>query len=161
MSQAVITRATNRASWRPSRPIVAGVLVAAFVLAAALFGALQPAPIVSTTMPTSPDIEAKWGVRPTQVAMTADGGLVDFRFIVLDSDKASSLMSDSSTLPVLRTENTGVLINSAASMAAERHTFDTGKTYFILYRNAGGAIQPGTPVTIFFGDLKIEHVIAR
>ena len=161
MSQAVIVRATNRPSWRPSRPVVAGMVVGAFVLAAALFGALQPVPSVTAAMPTNPAIEAKWGVRPTQVAMTADGGLVDFRFIVLDSDKASSLMSDSSNLPVLRTEDTGSLIQSAASMGAEQHNFDTGRTYFILYRNSGGAIKPGTPVTILFGDLKIEHVIAR
>ncbi len=162
MSQAVIAQAVRRPSFRPSRT-AATVVIAALALAMAvvLFGPLRSAPITSTAMPTNPQVEAKWGIRPTQVAMTADGGLVDFRFIVLDPDKAASLLNDSSTLPVLRTEDTGAIVASAASMGGEQHTFNAGLTYFILYRNAGGAIRPGTPVTILFGDLKIEHVTAR
>ena len=160
MSEAVrapVWRATSR---RPLRT-VAAVIVGAAVLAlvAVILSTLRPAPAGDVTVPTNPAIEAKWGIRPTQIAMTADGGLVDFRFIVLDADKAANLMSDPANLPVLRTEDSGVLVDSTQTMI--QHTFDVGRTYFLLYRNPGGAVRPGTPVTILFGDLKIERVIAR
>jgi hypothetical protein len=161
MSEAIIVREWRATTWRPSRTVVAAVLIGAAVLAlaAALFGTLRPVPTGDTTVPTNPAIEAKWGIRPIQIAMTADGGLVDFRFIVLDADKAANLMSDFANLPVLRTEDTGIIVSSTQTMI--EHSFDVGRTAFLLYRNPGGAVRPGTPVTILFGDLKIEHVIAR
>jgi hypothetical protein len=140
---------------------VAAALVALFLIAAAAFAALRPSSPVSAEVPTSADIEAKWGVRPIMVAATADGGLVDFRFIALDPEKVAALMIDVKNLPVLVAEDTGTLINSTAAMAGDKHTFNAGGTYFMLYRNTNGAIRPGTPVTIAFGDLKIQHVIAR
>jgi len=133
--------------------------VAVLLLAAALFGVLRPAPTATGAIPTNPAIEAKWGIRPTSVAMTADGGLVDFRFIVLDADKAALLMSDANNLPTMRTEDRGIVVDSTQTMI--QHTFDVGSTSFLLYRNPGGAVRPGTRVTIQFGDLKIEHFVAR
>lgn len=159
MSEAVIVQEWRARTLRPSRPIVAAVIVAAVLLTA--FSLLRPAPSGATTVPTNAAIEARWGVRPTLVATTADGGLVDFRFVVLDPDKVSALMSDPQNLPVLRVEASGTIVNSAAAMAGDRHNYNAGGTYFVLYRNIGGAIRPGTAVTILFGDLKIEHVIAR
>ena len=161
MSQAVIVRASNRPLGRPSRTVVAAALVALFLIAAAAFAALRPSSTGTAEVPTSADIEAKWGVRPIMVASTADGGLVDFRFIALDPEKVAALMSDVKNLPVLVAEDSGTLINSTAAMAGDKHTFNAGGTYFMLYRNTNGAIRPGTYVTIAFGDLKIQHVIAR
>lgn len=161
MSETVIVREWRATSWRPSRTMVATLLVAAVLLAAVVAGVLRPAPTGGEAIATNAAIEARWGVRPTLIASTADGGLVDFRYIVLDPDKVSALMSDVQNLPVLRAEDSGTLVNSTATMAGDRHTFNAGGTYFMLYRNTNGAIRPGTPVTIQFGDLKIEHVIAR
>ncbi len=125
------------------------------------FTALRGTPPSSSVFPTNPQIESRWGIRPTMVAATADGGLVDFRFIVIDPEKAAALMGTVDNLPVMRTEDTGVLVNSAAAMAGDRHNYTAGQTYFLLYRNTQGAIRSGTAVTIIFGDLKIDHVIAR
>ena len=57
------------------------------------------------------------------------------------------------------TEDKGVLVSSTQTMI--QHTFNVGQTSFLLYRNPGGAVRPGTLVTILFGDLKIEHFVAR
>lgn len=110
--------------------------------------------------PRSPAIEAKWGVRVTQIGVTADSGMVDFRFIVVDPDKALTMMQDVNNLPVLIAEDSGTVINSSVAMAA-RHDLNPGQTYFLLYRNAGGAIRHGTSVTVKFGDLELQHVIAK
>ena len=113
-----------------------------------------------TIMPINPAIEEQWGVRVIQIGVTADGGLVDFRYIVLDPDKTLAMLQDVNKLPVLVAEDSGTVVNSAALMA-QKHTLHPGQTYFLLYRNTGGAIKPGGAVTVRFSDLQLEHVIAK
>jgi hypothetical protein len=132
--------------------------VTAFLLARG-WPAAHPAPI-SSVMPFNPAIEQQWGVRVTQIGVTADGGMVDFRYVVLDPDKALAMQQDVNKLPVLVAEDSGTLVNSASLMGA-KHTLNPGETYFLLYRNTKGAIKSGTPVTVKFGDLTLEHVVAK
>lgn len=84
-------------------------------------------------IPTNPEIETTWGVRITQIGVTADGGLVDFRYQALDSDKAAAMSEDLSSVPVLTDERSGTLVNSAALMP-HKHDLRPGQTYFFLYR---------------------------
>jgi hypothetical protein len=114
----------------------------------------------SAAMPTNPAIEDRYGIRISMVGATADGGLVDFRFVVVDPDKALAMLQDESKLPVMVAEDSGTLVNSTALMVA-KHDLNPGGTYFLLYRNTQGAIKHGTPVTVKFGDLKLEHVMAQ
>lgn len=114
----------------------------------------------SAAMPTSPAIEDRYGVRISMVGATADGGLVDFRFVVVDPDKALAMLQDESKLPVMVAEDSGTLVNSAALMIA-KHALNPGATYFLLYRNTQGALKHGTPITVKFGDLKLEHVMVQ
>jgi hypothetical protein len=44
---------------------------------------------------------------------------------------------------------------------AAKHDLAPGRTYFLLYRNTHGAIKPGSAVTVKFGDLSLEHVVAK
>lgn len=143
-----------------SRLLPAAVILVLVVVAGTWFGVARLARPSSTVVPTSPAIEAKWGVRVTQIGVTADGGMVDFRFVVLDPDKALTMMQNVDDLPVLIAEDSGTLINSTAAMAT-RHDLNAGQTYFLLYRNTEGAIRPGTSVTVKFGNLALQHVIAR
>jgi hypothetical protein len=110
--------------------------------------------------PRSPEIELRWGIRITQVGVTADGGMVDFRYQVIDPDKALAMNQDLNNIPVLTDEASGTLINSAALMAP-KHDLRPGQTYFLLYRNTDGAIKRGNPVTVKVGDLLLEHLVAR
>ena len=137
--------------------LVALVLIGGF-FAVRMWFAPHPAP--SVAMPVSPAIEEKWGIRITQIGVTADGGLVDFRYIVLDPVKALAMAIDVKNLPVLIAEENGMVVNSAAMMAP-KHTIYPGQTYFLLYRNTHGAIKPGEAVSVEFGDLRLEHVIAK
>ena len=88
--------------------------------------------------------------------MTADGGLVDVRYVVLDATKAIGMLSNVANLPV-------VSVDGSASSSRRPRRWATspiraGRSYFLLYRNAGGAVKPGTPVTVIFpGGLAIEH----
>jgi len=86
--------------------------------------------------------------------------MVDFRYIVLDPDKALAMIDNIKNLPVLVAESDGTVVKSAALMPA-KHNLNPGQTYFFLYRDTNGAIKPGTAVTVKFGDMSLEHVIAK
>ncbi|MDP9483824.1 MAG: hypothetical protein M3P84_11460, partial [Chloroflexota bacterium] len=96
----------------------------------------------------------------THIAVTADGGLVEMRFLVLDSDRALAMMQDVANVPVLRVERTGDVIRSAALMTA-KHAVAAGRTGFMLYRNTAGAIKPGESISVVFGQLELQHVVAQ
>src|SRR6476620_4679953 len=150
----------------PSAPPLARrwlVVAIAVIVATAVsfigYAWLSSASQANGVVPTSPEIEATWGVRITHVAVTADGGLIEMRFLVLDSDRALAMMRDVANVPVLRVEGTGVTIRSAALMTA-KHAVAAGRTGFMLYRNTKGAIKSGTAVTVVFGKLELQHVLA-
>lgn len=143
-----------------SLPVRVGVIVAALAALVVVYAVVTGGGSSSRAMPTSPAIEARWGIRVTQIGATADGGLVDFRFVVLDVDKAADMMADVKNMPVLIAEDSNTAVTSTAQMGDD-HSLHVGQTYFLLYRNAGGAIQPGTSVTVKFGTLELQHVIAK
>jgi hypothetical protein len=148
--------------WTPARSLLLGG--AALVILTTLVGVglrLAPAASAPPATPVSAQaIEERWGVRFTQIGVTADGGLIDLRFQVLDPDKALAMIDDVQRLPVMVAESSGQLVNSALPMPA-RHELAAGRTYFLLYRNGAGAIQPGEPVTVVVGDQRLEHLVAQ
>ncbi len=134
-------------------PLVLALLAGALAwIAVGLAPRSGPPPV-----PTNPAVEERWGIRVAHVGVTGDGGLVELRFIVLDSDKALALMTEEANLPVLRSERSGAVVRSAALMTSHR-AVAPGRSSFLLYRNTGGALKPGALVTIAFGDLELEHV---
>jgi hypothetical protein len=46
-------------------------------------------------------------------------------------------------------------------MGLHNHRVESGRTYYILYRNTGDTLHPGHLVTIQVGDLLLEHVKAQ
>ena len=120
---------------------------------------MQPAEPTVPVMPASPAIEEKYGVQFTFLAVTADGGLIDLRYRVVDAGKARSFGHYTETAPLLVSEDTGLMVQTTA-MGLHNHRVETGYTYYILYRNTASAIKSGSKVTIQVGDLKLEHVPA-
>ncbi|MFN8486057.1 MAG: hypothetical protein U0350_00615 [Caldilineaceae bacterium] len=116
------------------------------------------APRANTQTVTAQDFESQWGIHVTQIGITADGGLVDFRYRVIDPDKAWRMLSNLNTVPVLIAEDSNTLINTASSMT-KQHDLNAGQIYFILFHNDNGAIKSGRPVSVVIGKLRLEHII--
>lgn len=135
--------------------IGAGVLVAMTIFPTPV---TELRPVPGAEMPSNPAIEQRWGIRIKQIGVSADGGLVDFRFIVLDADKAASMLQDAKNLPVLITNGTRRVVNSASLMSA-KHDMNLGQTYFLLYRNTGGAIKHNSLVDVVFQDLTLPNAV--
>lgn len=113
-----------------------------------------------TGVPISKAIEERYGVRFTGLNVVGKGGLIDLRYQVLDVGKAKNFGHYTETSPLLIAEDSGKTIE-VTIMMLHNHRVDTGRTYYILYRNTGDAIKPGRPVTLKLDDLQLEHVIAR
>ncbi len=110
--------------------------------------------------PVTPEqIEAAWGIQVVYIAVTGDGGMVEFRFLIVDPEKAGPLMTTAKR-PRLVVEDTGAIVDS---LYHGGHGGDLipGQTHFLLYNNRGGAIRSGAAVSVLLGDLRLEHVIAK
>ena len=109
-----------------------------------------------TVVPASA-LEARYGIRVTLLAVTAAGGMVDFRFRVVDPGKARRLMEDGVQITLIPE-------GSRVKLAAPKpHTMDyqADQVYFILFGNAGGVVKSGTPVSVVVGDFQLEPIIAK
>jgi len=166
-----------------SRPL-GRFLAAAFLLlalGAGLFGArlvagngglaainpFQPhpePPTAASKVPASSAIEAAWGIRFTAVNLLADGGMVEARYEVLDTSKGGRIHRnlDLSDLPVIVAEPSGQKVTSRDLMFHVHRGptgHDEGRSYSIVYGNAGSAVKPASWVTIKMSDgLQLQHV---
>ena len=123
-------------------------------------GAADPAPRA-----VRDELRARWGVEVASLHLSAQGRMVDFRYRVLDPDKAALLgdrnvkatLTDLATGAVLRVPSfpkTGSMRQTAAKMEA-------GRIYFMLFANTGMPVKTGSRVTVMIGDFKAEGLTVQ
>lgn len=114
-----------------------------------------------------PSFIDQWGVQVIGVNYTADGFWLDFRFRVIDPDKAGMLF-DNRFKPYLESEQSGVklAIPSPSKIGSMRTTnragnIKAGKIYAMIFANPNFQVKPGQKVTVVAGDFKVEHLTVR
>ena len=144
---------------RPITTVLAAallLLVVAGVTAVALRPERKPDIRAGTTLVTADEMAARHGIDVNLIGVTAAGGLIEFRYQVVDPDKADQMINDPDLLPVLVVEDTGeTLVISTPHHTSE---LELGGTYFFLLANAHNALHDGSLVTLVLGDARIEHV---
>ena len=105
------------------------------------------------------ELEERYGIRVTLIGVTAAGGMVDFRFRVLDAGKALALTKDHALMPVLNVQNSDTRLAMGAGMHSMN--FQDGKVYYILFGNPRGEVKSGTPISVAFGDMQVEPILAQ
>ncbi len=136
------------------------VALVLFLAALALVFILQSRTTPMSTESIEAAIEDKYGIHISMVAVTAAGGVVDFRFRVTDPEKAEKYMHGPySELPILIAETDGTRIDPRTHIHKANYEF--GRTYYSIYRNPGGVIRSGSEVTVVLGDLRLNHVPVR
>jgi hypothetical protein len=106
------------------------------------------------------ELEERYGIRITLIGVTAAGGMVDFRFRVLDANKAIALTKDHTLMPVLNVQNTDTRLAMPGG-GMHSMTLQDGKVYYILFGNPKGEVKPGTPISVAFGDMQLEAIQAQ
>lgn len=108
-------------------------------------------------------IADSWGVRIESLRFAGEGNMIDFRFRVLDADKAAPLL-ERANKPLLTDEKRGITaaVPTSPKLGPMRQTTRNdkpreGRVYFVMFSNPGKLIQKDDPVTIVIGDFKVEH----
>ncbi|MDY6992639.1 MAG: hypothetical protein SVR94_08555 [Pseudomonadota bacterium] len=110
-------------------------------------------------------VEQRWGVQPQAIRLTAAGYMLDFRYRVIDAQKARYL-SDRNHQAYLLDQASGARFivprpPKVGNLRQTTATLKTNKTYFILFANPGRFIQPGRKVTVIIGDFKATDLIVE
>lgn len=150
---------------------VTALLVGALSLPACSTGARgtmekEPAYRGGGSVDTDPDhvgsLRDKWGVEILGIQATATGYILDFRYRVVDAEKAAPLLDrrikpyiivekDDARLEVPVTNKLGALRQTTKHVKANRN-------YFVLFSNPARHVKSGDRVTIVIGDFVVENL---
>lgn len=148
----------GRSTWMRSVliAIILMILLGSSLSACSASGSSQEAAPLSLSA-----LEDQYGLRVNLVAVTAAGGLVDVRLKIIDGEKAKSLLQDSNNYPTLLIADGDVALAVPEEDRAQEISFKNDGNLLFMYPNSGNAVKPGTPVTIVFGGLQLESILAK
>ena len=136
-----------------------------------------PAPVKPVVAGRPGTLEGEWGIRVASVGLTMAGGAVDFRYTVVDAEKAL-LLSQGMTSAYVIDQATGTKISmtpppmkgpaaahSSARMARQGGGFPpspnrlaAGRTNSLLLPNPAGLLKSGSIITVVVGDIQTQNV---
>ena len=109
-------------------------------------------------------LKRKWGVEVVFVREVAAGYMLEFRYKVLDADKAGPLFKRQ-TKPMLIHVDSGAkfVVPTPAKTGALRNSNPpkAGHTYWMFFANPGKFIKPGEQVNIEIGDFVAENLVVQ
>jgi hypothetical protein len=142
-------------------PIAVLLLVVAVLAGYGVWKALQTGPTpAGTDFTSAAQLEERYGLAVRLIGVTAGGGMIDFRLKVHDVERARKFLEDPANLPRLIAADSGQALKGTEELDDDIR-WEEGGILFILFSNSGGLIQPGTPVIVEFGDVRLEPIIAQ
>lgn len=162
--------------WKgPLAGLLAGGLAVTFVPARVARADEGPdqAPVAAAA-PASPEparhprektfLKRQWGVEVMYVRQTAAGYMLEFRYRVLDAEKAKPLF-ERRTKPVLTHAETGakLIVPTPAKTGALRNSNlpIEGRTYWMFFANPGKMVPQGDHVSIEIGEFRADGLVVQ
>jgi hypothetical protein len=132
----------------------------------------QNQPAESTATPVSgvsssnikENITEKWGIEIIGIRLTAGDQMLDFRYRVIDPEKASSLLKRQTESYLIDQATGRKLAVPKTKLGPLRQTSVKplpNRIYFILFANPNRSVKLGDKVTLVLGDLKIEDLVVE
>ncbi len=147
------------------RHLIAGAL-AVMISAIVCIGALPAgqSTIAENQSQTDPILD-KWGIKVLGITNSAAGYMLDFRYRVLDAEKAAPLMQRQAK-PYVLDEASGARFqvmrgSKVGSMRQTGGKPEAGRNYTIIFVNPGRHIKPGNKVSVAIGDFRAENLVVR
>jgi len=141
-------------------------MIAAFQLAGC---ATAPDPVAATqaAQEESASVETTYGIRVEGLRLTAAGSMLDFRYRVLDAQKAAPFLNgkvqpylvDEARSAKLGVPNTPTL--GRIRQTSRNNVIHTDRSYFIMFGNPGKALQSGDKVSLLLGQVKITDLTVQ
>ncbi len=110
------------------------------------------------------DLAAQWGVEVTSVRLTANDHMIDYRYRVLDADKATDLFKRQIKPFLIHQESGKVLaVPETAKLGPLRNSNipQEGKIYWMFFGNAGNLVRAGDVVTVVIGEYRVENLVVE
>lgn len=132
------------------------VALSAWAFVPMLFVAHVPEPTDNARLA----FEEATGIRVVRIAVSAGGGILDLRYLVLDPDKAV-VVHDKAKPPTITREPTGESTNRPwmPHHGATKHR--AGAIYYELIVNPGGVVKRGDRVTLSIGEASLRHIVVQ
>ena len=124
----------------------------------------QEAADPSAAETASAQLASQWGVEVASIRLTAHNHMIDYRYRVLDAEKAADLFKRQ-IKPQLIHQETGyaLAVPDTAKVGPLRNsnTPQDGKIYWMFFGNAGDLVKAGDRVTVVIGDYRVEDLVVE
>ena len=156
-------------------PLVVMALLLTSILIAPLWApaapADEPAKAAEKTAEAEPtadaeaiDLAKQWGIEIASIRLTANDHMIDYRYKVLDADKATDLFKRQ-IKPYLIHQETGkvLAVPETAKLGPLRNSNipQEGKIYWMFFGNSGNLVKAGDSVTVVIGEFRVENLIVE
>lgn len=124
----------------------------------------QPAAETAAAAAEPLDLAAQWGVEVTSIRMTANDHMIDYRYRVLDADKATDLFKRQIKPKLIHQETGKVLVVPETAKLGPLRNSNTpqeGKIYWMFFGNAGDLVKAGDKVTVVIGEFRVEDLVVE
>lgn len=111
--------------------------------------------VCSTPLTTFDELEQKYGLKVSLVAVTAMNSIVDVRLKVVDPEKAQALLKNQAAILV----DQQVLI-----LAPHLHThwkLRPNKLHVMFFPTQNNTVHSGSQISLVFGGVRVEPVVVR
>ena len=150
------------------RDALAGLALAGVVAVLSACASAPPSVVAQTPVQPAPQsVEASYGIKVEALRLSAAGSMLDFRYRVVDAQKAAPIL-DGKMKPYLLDEARGARLGvpdtpvlGTIRQTARNHKILTDRSYFIMFGNPGKALQNGDKVTLLLGELRITDLTVQ
>ena len=109
-------------------------------------------------------IAEKWGIEIASIRMTANNHMVDFRYRVLDAQKADQMLAKEAK-PYLVDQKTGKVLavprTAKVGPLMSSYQHKQGRVYWMFFGNSSGLIKAGDKVSVVIGEFKAENLVVE
>jgi hypothetical protein len=121
-------------------------------------------PVVPIKALNRTTIRDRWGVEVEGMELTAGGYMLNFRYKVLDAQKAAPLFVRR-TKPVLTDERSGehfqVPVGPTTGALRNSNNPQEGRTYFMFFANPGHYLKKYDLVTVTIGEFSVSNIVVK
>ena len=153
----------KQSSLQPSKFIISQILIFC-VIFLAFAAPLLAQTEVKQTNTTKATLEETWGIELLGIRSTAANYMLDFRYRVLDAEKAKPLFRRKARPQVIDQTSgakVGVFSSPKTGPMRSSDTPQVDRNYFIMFANPGRYIEVGSKVTVVIDDFKVENMTVQ
>jgi hypothetical protein len=109
--------------------------------------------------------EEQWGIEVQQISLSAEGYMLDFRYLVTEPQLAKQVTTRQAQCYVIdQKSGTRMLVPTPPKVGSLRQKTPEpveGKIYYIMFANPGRRVRHGDKVTVVIDDLEIPELIVQ